>query len=182
MVRGSRDSTPLRSLTRAQDPVLRDIRQPRDLSRRLDGEHGAGCDPLRHGAPSGLSRRPGIVGCGWRRFRGRGRRGNSRRRTRLKVVLPKWSCRAHVNGPPAGLRWTSACPKNYLTAEGTPTTRSRQCTGSGAEVDAPGRAVLDLCRKEKPRWGGAEELGFTNASSLQASVAQLRLYPKFGIV
>jgi hypothetical protein len=27
------------------------IRQPRDLSRRLDGEHGAGCDPLRHGAP-----------------------------------------------------------------------------------------------------------------------------------
>jgi hypothetical protein len=40
------------SPTRAQDPVLRDIRQPRDLSRRLDGEHGAGCDPLRHGAPN----------------------------------------------------------------------------------------------------------------------------------
>jgi hypothetical protein len=34
----------------AQDPVLRDIRQPRDLSPRLDGEHGATI-PRVHGGP-----------------------------------------------------------------------------------------------------------------------------------
>ena len=47
----------------------------------------------------------------------------------LPLFLPKWGCRAHVIGPPAGLRWTSACPKNYLTAEGTPTARSDSVVG-----------------------------------------------------
>jgi len=43
--------------------------------------------------------------------------------------MPKWGWGAHVNGPPAGLRWISACPKNYLTAEGTPTARSDSVVG-----------------------------------------------------